>query len=255
MYDFLKRFREPFVVIGMAALFFALSYYGIVRILDQNREKMISIQQSIVDRKILEEQRNGLSSMREEIVNIESATEQLAVFLPKDRIVSLVETLEAIGRDLGVSVVSEASSSGLIAPPNKKKPIKTAVVGEGEAGEKVDSSEVEKKVSREKESVDERIDPLLPVERSVFITFKVTGEYDRVLAFLWKLDTLPIMLDVLSVSIEPVLLKENASGTSSSRIGVSLIPRENALLGEPMPVVPPAKREVTASFQAVLYTE
>lgn len=255
MYDLLKRFRELFVIFGMTGLFFALFYFGIVRVLDQNREKMISIQQSIVDRKMLEEQRGGLPLMREEVSRIQSAGDRIAVFLPEDRIVSLVETLEMIGRDLGVSVISEASSSGLIVPPTKKKSVKKVAAEEGGVNEKSELSEDEKKTSEEKESVEERIDPLLSAERSIFITFKVTGTYDRVLAFLWKLDTLPVMLDTLSVSIEPILFDENSSEISSSQAGLSIIPRGNTPLEGSVSDTSSVQDEVTASFQTVLYTE
>jgi hypothetical protein len=246
MRSFWKRFREFLVPLGMAGLFAALVYFGIVRVADQNREKMIALQQSAIDRKMLEEQSNGVSRMRDEVEHIRAADGKLNVFLPKDSIVSLVEALESIGKDMRVAVVSEASNAPLLAAPSAKKKAAKSIVPE--EGESADEKTAEEKKQREV------LVSLLPEDCSVFITFKVTGEYGNVLAFLQKLDTMPTMLDVLSLEISPAPIEEEEARPSISVSGVSPSPFSPASVGPETVASPEKPKQVLASFNTVIYT-
>ncbi len=248
MYEFWKRFREFLVPLGMAGLFVSLLCFGILRILRENQEKMISNQQAIVDWKMLEEQTNEISGMRDEVDRIRSASEKLNVLLSKDSIVSTVELIESVGNDLGVSVFSEASSTkALAALPVKKKATTTT-----------DSASDDVSVAPSaggKNAVKETLVSLLPEERSVFITFRVTGEYANVLTFLRKLDTMPVLLDVLSLDIEPVPVDEGkASVAPASLSGISASPfAPSAASSQPI-ATPQKEKQILASFDTVLYT-
>lgn len=254
MKSFWLQSREVVVILGMIGLFSALVYFGIFRVLERNREGMISIQQAIVDRKMLEEQRSVIATMRDEVDRIRLESDKLDVFLPKDRIISLVEALESIGNDLGVSIVSEASSPQALAVSSvKKKPTKKASVSE--EGEVTNGKAKEEKKEEEKEA--EALLPLLPEDRSVFITFKVTGEYDRVLAFLRKLDTMPFLLDVLSIQMEQAVFEDDQSSVSPSISGDVRSPFRSS---SPLEVsgekpVEAKKLNVEASFHTVIYTD
>ncbi len=253
MLIFWKQSREIIVALGMIGFFAALIYFGVVRIMENNQGKMESIQQAIVDRKMLEEQSAGISSMRETWEHIQAADGKLEVFLPKDRIVSLVESLESIGQELGVSVLSEASPAPLLAaPPAKKTLVKSVVPTSDEPASSEKTGEAPTK---------DMLVSLLPEERSIFITFKVTGTYNHVLAFLQKLDTMPVLLDVLSVEISPEEKADDGrsvpvsvSGVSSNPFAVnsssvvSMVPPQDAL------VSPDGPPEVQASFSTVIYT-
>lgn len=245
MSHFWKQFREFLVPIGMVGLFAALIYFGIIRIMQENKEKMISIQKAMVDRKMLEEQANGISSMREESDRIRSADEKLSVFLPKDRIVSLVENLEMIGKGFDVSIVSEASSAPTIAKPAKKKPSKeNADLSENKEGASPADAEGEKR---------ETLVPLLPEGRLVSIVFKVTGKYENTLAFLQKLDTMPTLLDVLSLEIISAPIEENQMASSSFTSGLLANPFQ-PIESSPEKIPSEKPKMVTASFQTVIYT-
>lgn len=244
------KFREFLVPIGMLGLFVALGYFGIFRVFEKNHEKMIAIQRAKADQKMLEEQRNEISNMRKEVEYIRSASDRLDVFLPKDRIISLVEMVESIGKEFSVSVVSEASSAPALAVPIKKKAVKKTPSSEESKVEEGGVGTEEKKEEKEKES----LASLLPEERSIFITFKATGTYQNTIAFLQKLDAMPVLLDVLSVEMTPAELeeKENRSVVPAPVQGVGINPFDaknslpEAVLEEP--------NRVQASFQTVLYT-
>ncbi len=252
-----KKFREVFVILGMSGLFAALIFFGIIKTMERNHGKMNAIQQAVIDRKILEEQEKDIPRMREDAESIASVRDRTEVLLSKDRIISLVERVESIGASLGVSVVSEASPEGsFLVLPKKSSKKSSPAKNEGveESGEK--SSE-----SKEKEKEAELLMSLLPAERSVFVVFKVSGPYDRVLAFSEKLDTLPTLLDVLSIDIAPVSEEDEdsslgggvspqvLSGSGSTNIFAS--GSEGAAPNaEASPVV---SNSVRASFSTVLY--
>lgn len=243
---------------GMIGFFVATIYFGVIRLQEKNRGTMELIQQAIVDRKMLEEQSNGISRMRDSWEHIQAADEKLHVFLPKDRIVSLVESLEAIGKDLGVSVVSEASSTPMLAaPPTKKKAVKSVAPTKDESGEASPASDTSGKDAQK-----ETLVSLLPEERSIFITFKVTGSYDRVIAFLHKLDTMPMLLDVLSVEISPAPEKDESMSTPVAVSGVLPSPfainstssASTSASKTTIEPAPGAPKDVLASFATVIYT-
>ncbi|MGB2791565.1 MAG: hypothetical protein WBC29_03355 [Candidatus Moraniibacteriota bacterium] len=252
MLIFWKQSREIIVTLGMTGFFAALIYFGVVRILENNQGKMESIQQAMVDRKMLEEQSAGISNMRETWERIQAADGKLEVFLPKDHIVSLVESLESIGQELGVSVLSEASPTSLLAaPPAKKMLVKSVVPTSDEPASSEKTGEAPTK---------DILVSLLPEERSIFITFKVTGTYNHVLAFLQKLDTMPVLLDVLSVEISPAETVDDGQSVPVSVSGVSSSPfavkSSSVSVASPQDVQVPPERppEVQASFSTVIYT-
>ncbi|QQS16025.1 MAG: hypothetical protein IPK84_01545 [Candidatus Moraniibacteriota bacterium] len=253
MLIFWKQFREVIVLLGMAGFLAALVYFGIVRIMGNNHEKMESIQKAIVDRKMLEEQSQGIAGMRDTWEHIQASDGKLDVFLPKSRIVSLVESLEAIGKDLNVTVVSEASEAPRTAPSATKKIVTERNTSKGD--------EATAATPTEEGSDDKALSLLLPADRSIFVTFKVTGTYDHVLAFLQKLDTMPTLLDVLSFDISPVPVKDEAARSvpASSVPRVSLNPFSNSTvvageLPDASADSPENATDVTASFLTVIYT-
>ena len=258
MSGFWKHTREFIVPLGMAVLFVALVYFGVVRILDGNREKMVAIQQAVVDRKMLEEQSSGVSGMRAQVDHIRAAGDKLAVFLPKEGIIPLVEALESVGKDLHVSVVSEASPVSLLAaPPVKKSPTVASSVTPDASDDNTDSTAGGGATGKKKQK--ETMVSLLPAERSVFITFKVTGAYADALAFLQRLDTMPTLLDVLSFDIELAPTEDvklspplSASGVSASPFrSVDSSPSDTTPLATP----PKKQQQVLASFNTVIYVD
>ncbi len=253
MSSFWKQSREIIVVIGMAGLLAVLVYFGIIRIMKNNRDKMELIQQAIVDRKMLEEQSQGIASMRDTWERIQSAGGKLDVFLPKDQIVSLVESLEAIGKELHVTVVSEASPTPLLTvSPTKKKGVK------GSSSEESDTTGAD---APEEKAAQDALVSLLPEDRSIFVTFKVTGTYDHVLAFLQKLDTMPTLLDVLSLEISPAPTEDESKSISiasprvvSNPFSVNTVPAVSTEPSGNADSVPQGPPEVLASFSTVIYT-
>ncbi len=255
MSGFWKQFREFATILGIAGIFFATIYLGVIRIQEKNQETMESIQQAIVDRKIFDERLGEIPRMRVSWEHIQSADGKLSVFLSKDHIVSLVESLEAIGKDLGVTVVSEASKPILSVPSGESDNAEGVASMRNESDGTSSSSGDSEKVAQK-----ETLVSLLPENRSVFITFKVTGSYERVISFLNKLDTMPTLLDVLSVEISPAPEKSGPASIAVSDVAsnpfmtsptLSASTSTSSIATEAASGTP---RDVLASFATVIYT-
>jgi len=256
MSGFWKQFREFATILGIAGIFFATIYLGVIRIQEKNQETMESIQQAIVDRKIFDERLGEIPRMRVSWEHIQSADGNLSVFLSKDHIVSLVESLEAIGKDLGVTVVSEASLRPMLSVPSGESDIVEGVASMRNESDGTSSSSGDSEKVAQKET----LVSLLPENRSVFITFKVTGSYERVISFLNKLDTMPTLLDVLSVEISPAPEKSGPASIAVSDVAsnpfmtsptLSASTSTSSIATEAASGTP---RDVLASFATVIYT-
>lgn len=188
-------------------LFVALVLFGILPAWKKNEEKMHTIEREKVDRKILEEEAKRIPEMRHDREEIERRRDDLHVFLSKDAIISAIEAIESLGVEEGVSVVSEASSAALV-QSGKKATKKIALSPEG--GEKSETAP-------RKEEKPEGLAPLFPENRIVPVEFRVTGPYERVVHFVERLDTMPIMLDVLAIQLlpNPDEAKKEASASPS----------------------------------------
>lgn len=229
-----KRYRLFLVPIILGSVFFCVIFFGIVRVMRMNQERMDLIERSIIDRKMIEEQSNNIPKMQEDIENIRSSNKQMNVFLSKDDIVGFVEKLESLGEELGVSVLSEATPRAA-----KKAPPKVVTKEEGGDPKKEGVTPVEAK----KEEKVEFLDTLLSENRSVFITFRVEGRYEAVMFFLNKLDTMPYMLDVLSIDFSPAISKDEKGRIQP---GISMTK-------EDIVDAPDRSKNVIASFNTVIY--
>lgn len=231
MKNFWKQYRSFLAPIILGSVFSVVIFFGIIPIMRMNQEKMNLIERANIDRKMIEEQSSNIPKMQEDIEGIRDSSEQMKVFLSKDDIVGFVEKLESLGEELGVSVLSEAT-------PRVVKKVAPKVITKEDG----DVPKEESVTSVKKEEKKESLDTLLPENRSVFITFRVEGRYEAVMAFLGKLDTMPYMLDVLSVDFSPAVSKEETERNRTS-FGVTDIPTESV----------DRSKNVLASLNTVLY--
>lgn len=251
-----KKFRELVAVIVLAGAISALIYFGILRVAERNSEKMNEIQEALVDRKIMEEQGRNIPKLREDIEKIELAREKTDVFFSREQIIALVETVETMGAERGVTVVSQASN--IAAPSASSRESKNETLSEDEK-----TSDTVPHTSVEAEEKSDTLVGNVPPERMVGVVFKVTGPYARVTELLGKIDTMPKLLDVLSIEVTPFVSDRDAAWRSSERVAAPQI------LSGSVPVVNPfserdpsfsadssEKKEedmVVASFSTVLY--
>lgn len=199
MTDFWKKYREYIVIVVFMAVFFGVVQFGIVTLFRRNLNTMNALQENLVDRKIFEEDSRQIPNMKVQAETIAAEMNQLDVLLSKDDVVRLAESLEALGSTLGVSVSMEAAPDSVIAAflaVEKKLTAKSEETSsEGEGG-------VSSKGGDKSENMPHLL-PALPSARTVFVTIKTTGKYPDTVRFLEKIDSMPTLLDILSVNIAP----------------------------------------------------
>ncbi len=255
MPSFWKQTREYIVLILFLSVFVTLFYFGIVHFTRENQEKMDAIQQVMVDRKIFAEQLEKIPIMRSEVEMIQSKHEQTHLFFSPERVVALVEKVEEIGQNLGVEVVSEESPVKSLAPVKKKVPTSTT-----EDGTKKDSKKSTVPVKKKEEKpLPPMLVSLLPAEQSAFITFRVRGSYSNVIAFSNKLDTMPAMMDVLSLEMSQMSDDTDDEIQTQVTSARNIASNDSPFVVEVQSDIPAqavfSAKEVTALFHVVLYLE
>ncbi len=241
MGSYLIRFREIFAGLFFAVAVLLISYFGIYRLFERNRNTLNSIQEAILDRKIREEQVLRIPEMKQDLEFIDTNNSLSRALISKDEVVPLVEQVESLGGRSGVTVISEAASIR----PNSAEAVSEEGADSGQRNSGAASHETA------------FLGPLLPEERSIRINFKVTGRYGNIISFLEKLDSFPVLLDVLSIDMIPQPDENSVQSAKTSRPTLvfgdskeelSLKPGQSDTEG-----IAGEKEQIRALFSAVLY--
>lgn len=222
MAEFWKKYREYVVIVVFMAVFFGIVQFGIVTLFRRNLDMMNALQESIVDRKILEEESRQIPNMEVQAETITAESAQLDVLLSEDDVVRLAESLETLGGTLGVSVSMEAAPDSVTSVflATEKK----AVAQNDESSD--NSVATTSQGNTNMENVPHLL-PALPFARTVFVTIKATGKYPDMVRFLGKLDSTPTLLDILSVSITPYEDTESSDALPNRPVIFSGTPASN----------------------------
>lgn len=200
MKEFFQKYRSFFPVVTMLSLFSGMGlmmWFGIIPFHRLIIEKADGIQEYYATRENREVQMKKLPELESQFMSIEKDEDTLNILLSEEAIVDFVKTLEKLGAETGVLVTIRSAGSNVIEEKkNLKVPVKKGAVSQ----EATDSSKAPASL----------ID-LLPLERFVHLNVTVQGEYQNIVTFLHKMETLPFGLDVLSVSMKIRNAEEKAS--------------------------------------------
>ncbi|MBP6929659.1 MAG: hypothetical protein KBB77_01855 [Candidatus Moranbacteria bacterium] len=252
MKDFLKKYRWTFPFVVTIALFSGiglLAWFGILPFQKYITEKADSIQEYYATRENRERQISNLPDLQNQFENIEGEEEILAILLTEKSIVDFVQTLERLAKDTGVHVLIRSKSGEIIEEKKQKKAsTKTAVVAP-------DEETVVKPVGKTTPTILDSV----PFDRYLHVEVVVKGEYQTIVTFLHKMETLPIALDVVGMNMKVRDLEAEA-------IAVPNNPGRNPFLlfsqGETLPEnvdqegsLEKAPGNLEASFDTVVYLD
>lgn len=246
---FLEKYTLFFPIAIMLALFSgigAIIWFGILPYQERINEKADAIQEFEVSRENRDRQIAKLPELESQLETIVADENTLDILLSEKNIVDFVKTLEQLAIDTHTHVTISAKDKEAI--QEKKKNVST---GKNSATSNKDTSSNDKK---------ETFSLLgsLPYDRYLHVTITVLGEYHDIFTFLHKMETLPIGLDVIGMSI-------GESGVENIAQKVSVPPANNpfamfadGLSSPATPLVEEAKpTDITgplqASFDTVIY--
>lgn len=233
-----KKYVPTLLMSALLAVMGLIFWLGILPLQAVLKGKMDDIQKFHTNREYRDRQIQTLPELRDQFENIVKDEQVLDILVSKDRIVDFVKTLEGVAEETGVKIVIE--SKGDVTTVAKKKPAPKPAAPDA-AGEQ--SATPEKK--------DLSILGNLPLDTYLPLSIRLSGEYRGIFAFLHKLETLPVALDVVSVSIQQTA---DAEKRADLPVGSGVNPFSSDEASVPTPVEAP-KAELEAVLETVVYLE
>lgn len=196
MKEFFKKYRRFFPLVVTAALFSGMgliAWFGIRPFQGFITEKADGIQEYYATRENREQQLSKLPELQSQFENIQGEEKTLAVLLSEKNVVDFVQTLERLAKETDVLVEIHSKTGDIIEEKKQTKaPVKKAISadagGDGSVPAPVKSAPT--------------ILESVPFGRYLHVEVAVKGEYQTIVTFLRKMETLPIALDVIGINMK-----------------------------------------------------
>lgn len=222
--------------IGLIFWFGILSFHRFIT------EKADGIQEYHATRENRERQISRLPDLQHQFENILSHESTLSILLTEDRIVDFVKTLESLAVETGTSIQIEAIDKDAI---QEKKSARSA---------KKPDADSEGTVT--KKGATNIIDSV-PYDRYLHVSIVVVGEYQNISSFLHKMETLPLGLDVIGLSIRTRDVEVTEESVDTPGRNPFLILSQGSMTAEnetsDTSEKPPLKGSLEATFDTVIY--
>jgi Tfp pilus assembly protein PilO len=188
-----------FVMIGLFSAMGLMAWFGIRPFHTYIKDKADAIQEYYAFRENRERQIKKLPDLEKQYEHIVAKEETIHILTSEDEIVDFVKTLEQLGEETGVHIeIQSKDSKGIV---EKQKPTKVArKEGEADAPEEATA----------KKKQQPKIIDSLPYDRYLPISVVVIGEYESIVTFLHKMETLPYGLDVIGMKVQKRDIEEVA---------------------------------------------
>lgn len=194
MKDSFNRYKKFYPFLSTVSIFSGMGlivWFGILPFQNFVTEKADGIQEYYATRENRLSQMQKLPDLQSQFENIQAEEDVLQILLSEERVVDFVQTLERLAKETGVQVVIQSKTGTIIEEkPKPKVAPKKAVVESAE-------TEVTEKKSKTPATILESV----PFDRYLHVEVVVQGEYKTIATFLHKMETLPIGLDVIGMTM------------------------------------------------------
>ncbi|MFZ2187179.1 MAG: hypothetical protein WAV46_00925 [Candidatus Moraniibacteriota bacterium] len=226
-------------LIHLLVLFVAIGGIILFAILPINQSldaKMRGIQEFYADQENQKKQVSRLPELKDQYTVIVENEPVLHILITEDQIVDFIKTLEGLADDMDVQMTITSKDNGRIIE-SKKIPVKAVSVTDDDTNASASTASTKPQAVNIVDDV--------PFNRYLRLNIKAEGQYADIVAFLRKIETLPIGLDVVGVEIKTIDVSANKNaappvttnnpfaflgdGSVVSRGGVSSITEKNAL--------------------------
>ncbi len=197
-------FKRKYGIVLCLGIFIAIGltyWFGIKKVVENIRVQRDAIQGILVARENRNHQLGRLTEYGSQYEKIVDDEKLFDIFTTRDNMIEFVRLVESLAEENDVTVVLEAREVPKI-PKKPKAPVDAKKTSEkDEVGDTATPNDKDNKKDR---SIFEN----LPSKTYTYLGLHVTGETEKVIAYLNKIETLPIALDIVSVD---ALRKENSS--------------------------------------------
>lgn len=186
-----QNYRQSLPLIVMLTLFSSIGlmlWFGILPLQRFITEKADGIQEYHATRENQERQIARLPDLQKQFENILAHEQALDILITESEIVDFVKTLEGLAVATGTHVEIQAKDKDAI---EERKTSRVAKKG----------SEATAAGTEEKKKSEPPIIESVPYERFLHVSVIVIGEYENIMAFLHKMETLPLGIDVIGLSL------------------------------------------------------
>lgn len=251
MKESLKKYKKFSPFLTATSIFLGMGlivWFGIVPLQRHIIDKADGIQEYHATRENQEEQLQKLPDLKKQFENIQREENVLGILLSDNQVVNFVQTLERLAVETGVQVVIHSKNSEAIEEKKSMKaPVKKTVIAEGKDDENAET----------KNKTQQTLLESVPFDRYLHVDIVVRGEYQTIVAFLHKMETLSLGLDVIGISMKVREMEEPTTRPDNPSRNPFLI------LGEGMVTDPPSSElnvesipgTLEASFDTVVYLD
>lgn len=199
-----KKHTTRIVLLILLLAMVGIIWYGIVPLKGAVYEKMRGIQEFYARRENRGKQVTRLPELKVQYDAVLQNDALFDILISENEVVDFVKTLEGLASTTHIEMSITAKNNGQITEP-KKIPVKASQADSGDtSGPSVKSGAKQKPL----DILDD-----IPFDRYLYLNIKVRGQYENIVVFLHKMETLPIGLDVIRVEMKRGEV-ENTSGVS-----------------------------------------
>lgn len=222
MKAFFAKYREIVAIIIYVAVVGTLAYFGVFELLKNISSKSDNIQEEILIQEGKKKRLDSIPAYREKAAEIARDKEKLDVFVSKENALALIEKLESISQEAGVTI-------------------------EITIDERIDNAASAKKTSTKKEDVEKTLAENLPSQDYLSLEMDIYGEYPKIMNFVWKLENIKYVNDVISLQIEQEEKQEKDTASQKEVFGNNNKPMDTPI-GEDVQTRGPLHAVIKAAF-------
>jgi hypothetical protein len=195
MKNFLKQYRllitafVIFVAMALTAWLAVRPLYAQVLMLRDE------IQKELVRQENQQKQIKRLPELKSQYERIVSEEGVLDILLTEDKVVGFIRILEGLAGETGVEVKIQSNE------------LKVEEVVQRKSSRAQNTDDDEEKTDEKKEKT---LADYLPYGEYLRLTLTVSGDYSAIIAFLSRLETLPVALDVIGIEVKQPLRDDNS---------------------------------------------
>jgi len=188
-----KKHVTRVVLLGLLLAMAGIIWYGILPLKQVVYEKMRGIQEVYARRENREKQVARLPELKAQYDAILQNDKLLDILITEDTVVDFVKMLEGLASGSHIEISITAKENGKIIE-REKAAVKP---DQSESGDPDELSEN----SGSKEKVADILNDM-PFNRYLYLSIKARGQYEDIIGFLRKMETLPVGLDVIRIEMK-----------------------------------------------------